>query len=167
MFIPLFASLAFAETPAQNSHSMRNGFRMGYGYISNEHNLRSPHLFLIGYENTHTFSASGPLKILALSNISIAGINQGLFIPTGSLILGYQLYDRLQLGVGPIASITAITEETPNWRLNMLLAAGYTLDLDGFHLPLHIGFVPDIDNRWRIYATTGFSWSVGLKPRSY
>ena len=161
--ILLLLSFAQAEEHQPKSHEMRNGFRMGYAHIANEKSLASPHLFLVGYENLHTFSSSGPISILIMSNVSIAGINQGELIPTGFMALGYQLQDRIQVGVGPIVSLSDPLADNSSWRTNMLLAAGYNLDMDGFNIPIHVGFVPDVDDRWRVYATTGFNWSVNLK----
>ena len=132
----LLLSLNFAQAQEMNSaHEMRNGFRMGYAYIANETSLASPNLFVVGYENLHTFSSSGPLSILVMSNVSVAGLNQGELIPTGFVTLGYQLQDRIQLGVGPIVSLAEPLSDNSSWRTNMLLAAGYNLDMDGFNLP--------------------------------
>ncbi len=161
----LLLNTAQAQDNVSNTHSMRNGLRMGYAYIANEPALASPNLFVVGYENIHTFSSQGPLSILMMSNVSIAGINQGEFIPTGFLVLGYQFQERLQLGVGPIVGLQNPMSDQASWQSNMLLAVGYNLDMDGFHLPLHVGFVPDVDDRWRVYATTGFNWSVNLKNK--
>ena len=65
----------------------------------------------------------------------------------------------IHFGVGPILTIDEVEPEM-NPRLNMIVAAGWNIEMGNAYLPLHIGYVPDPDGRWRAYVTTGMNWQL-------
>jgi hypothetical protein len=136
---------------------MRHGFRMGYGYVNldlekEEHEyLRSNWLYLLGYELNQTLYSGSWLNVLFVENLSVVGINQSIFIPTGNLLMGFEFNERFQLASG--INVTP----TDTW-CHMVIAAGWTPQVGDIHVPFHISYVPDVNDNWRAYLTTGVNW---------
>lgn len=179
--ILLFCSLSFAETSGQDSEwdqydtmdskapgmridlnkggkvrgQSRHGFRMGYGYVNadlqSHDTLRSNWLYLLGYELNQTLYGGSWINVLFVQNISVVGINQSLFIPSGNLLMGFEFNERFQLASG----INVVP--TDNW-CHMVAAAGWTPKVGHINVPFHVSYVPDVDDNWRVYLTTGVNW---------
>jgi len=142
------------EPDAQLLH----GFRLGYVWFgANEEELaemklRTPHSFLIGYELAYRMVGHGPLNVLLLANAMVAGLEQSVFLPSGNLLIGFELDRSLQIGVG--LNLTPDRDE----HSHMIVAVGWTPWAGGFHVPVHFFFVPDVDGRHRSGATIGVTW---------
>ena len=132
----------------------RHGFRMGYGYINapkDSETLSNNWLYLLGYELNQTIYGGDWINVLFVQNFSVVGINQSLFIPSGNLLMGFEFNERFQLASG----INVVP--TDNW-CHMVVAAGWTPKVGDIRIPFHVSYVPDVDDQWRTYLTTGVNW---------
>ena len=132
----------------------RHGFRMGYGYVNapKDHELiKSNWMYLLGYELNQTLYSGGNINVLFVENIAVTGINQSLFIPTANFLAGFEFNGRFQVASGMNLA------PTDNW-CHMVLAAGWTPRVGDINIPFHVSYVPDVDNHWRSYITTGVNW---------
>jgi hypothetical protein len=134
-----------------------HGFRVGYTYINldmgEQDSLASPHLFTMGYEATQRIGGGDWLSVMLVENVMISGINQSKFIPSANFILGFDMAERIQVGVGP-----NLTPFGTNKAVHMIAAVGYTPQVGAFHVPIHVSFIPDVDGEWRVAVTTGVNW---------
>ncbi len=73
---------------------------------------------------------------------------------TSPHLLGVELSDALQLGLGPSVSWAMRADES----LHMILTAGWVDSSGALDVPLSLSWIPDINNRDRIFATTGVTF---------
>ena len=156
------------ETPPARSIFL-HGFRLGYLYVfgvddplfasdpagqtySERYGMRTPHLFLLGYELAWRVIGHDWLNLLVIGNFMIGGIEQSRFFPSANLMLGFELAERIQVGIG--ASLTP-TKEDP---AHMVFAAGWTPRIGSFYVPVHFFFVPDLEGHHKIGATVGINF---------
>ena len=132
-----------------------HGFRFGYGYTNvdpDQHELlRSKWLYLIGYELNQILLGGDWIDVIFVENISVVGLNQSLFIPSANALIGFEFHDNFQLASG----INFVPTENP---FHMVVAAGWTPKVGDINIPCHITYIPDINNNWRMYLTTGVNW---------
>ena len=135
-----------------------HGFRLGYNFInvdpSTHDQLRSNHLFVIGYEFTQRMYGGDWLNVIAVQNVMVSGIEQSLFLPSANLLIGFEADERVQLGVGP--NVNPLAEDGK--YLHMVAAVGFTPDVGVFNVPIHVAYIPDVDGHWRLATTTGVNW---------
>lgn len=142
-----------------------HGFRIGYAYFNfpidevDENGervspLKSPHTLVMGYELTQRWVGGSWLNVITVENAIASGINQNLFIPSANVLLGFEMYEQFQVGVG--ANLTPLDPD--NKSVHMILAAGYTPRVGTFNVPFHIVYIPDVDQHWRLAVTTGVNW---------
>ena len=142
------------ETKGKVKGASRHGFRMGYGYVNapkNHELLQSNWLYLLGYELNQTIYGGDWINVLFVQNISVVGVNQSLFIPSGNILMGFEFNERFQIASG----INMVPSD--NW-CHMVVAAGWTPKVGDINIPFHVSYVPDVDNQWRTYLTTGVNW---------
>ena len=153
----LSTAAAGAESSAVPSARHMHGFRVGYSYINGAEKsdqLVSPHLFVMGYEATQRISGGEWLNVITVQNVMVAGINQSVFLPSGNFLLGFELNERFQVGVGPNLTLAG----DPGEMIHMIGAVGYTPQAGDFNVPIHLSYIPDVDGNYRIAATTGVNW---------
>ena len=144
------------EEPKPVSRFM-HGFRLGYTYVNgltDESPLRSPHLFVLGYEATQRAIGGGWLNVITVENFSIAGINQSLFIPSLNGLVGFEFREQLQIGTG----INVNPFDPKGKYVHQILAVGWTPEAGAFNVPLHLTVIPDLYGNWRIGTTIGVNW---------
>lgn len=146
-----------------------HGFRLGYLYLANadrpldpdtpgspslreRYGIRSPHQFLLGYEVTWRMAGHDWLNVLLVGNASVSGLEQSRFFPSASTIIGFELLESFQLGVG--VNVMPVKEKVAH----MLVAAGWTPRVGDFYTPIHAFFVPDVDGQHRMGVTVGVNW---------
>jgi hypothetical protein len=146
-----------------------HGFRLGYLYImeterpidprhadspiyAQRYDMRSPHLFMIGYEAAWRMIGFDWLNLLLIGNVMISGLEQSRFFPSINLMLGFEIAQMAQIGVG--VSVTPTKEEPAH----MVLAAGWTPRIGSFYVPLHVFFVPDIAGHHKLGVTVGINF---------
>jgi hypothetical protein len=147
-----------------------SGFRMGGMYIANwekqnrmnedgtvtsikdKFGLKSPYMFLLGYEGFYRIVGHSWLNVLMVGNVSVAGLDQSKFIPTASGLLGFEIDRQLELGVG-----VNVTPD-PVAPSHMIAAAGWTPKVGSIQTPIHFFYIPDADGNSRTGATIGMNW---------
>lgn len=134
-----------------------HGFRLGYAYANGSElhpKVKTPHMFVMGYEFTQRLAGGEWLTVIAVENISLSGINQSLFIPTANVLVGFELNKMAQIGVGPNISPFDVNEK----YVHMVAAGGFTANAGSFNVPIHAYYIPDVDGDWRAGLTTGVNW---------
>ena len=120
--------------------------------IEEEHDVRSPHQFLLGYELTGRLVGHSWLNVILVGNVSVAGLEQSRFFPMASGLIGFELDQSFQMGVGVNL---AASEYKP---AHMIMAAGWTPKVGSLYVPVHFFFVPDVDQAHRAGFTLGVNW---------
>jgi hypothetical protein len=145
-----------------------HGFRLGYMYVSNfdkqtdpddpesslkeRADMKSPHLFLIGYEVMRRLVGHSWLNIILVGNVTVGGLEQSKFYPSGNALIGFEFEESFQIGVGP-----NLTPD-PGKVAHIMFAGGWTPRVGSFHVPVHGFYIPDVDGVWRSGATVGVNW---------
>jgi hypothetical protein len=166
MTLLLALSTAFADTPIEDAPPplgtiyKRNlhGFRVGYSYAPEapgySDRVKSPHLFVMGYEFTQRLAGGDWLNVIAVENVLLSGLNQSLFIPTFNAIVGFEANEAFQAGVGVNVNVFDPNEK----YVHMVMAGGFTADAGNFGVPIHFYYVPDVDGDYRMGISTGVNW---------
>lgn len=158
-----------AERPAASpdDYTVLHGFRLGYGYVMNydqpapafegkslkeKVGLRSPSHFLLGYEVVYRVVSHSWLNVLLLGNAMIAGLEQSKVLPSANMLIGFELKNTFQMGVG--ANISPLKGSEGH----TILAAGWTPRVGTIYTPLHVFFIPDVDGVHRMGITTGVTF---------
>lgn len=139
-----------------------HGFRMGFGYVNADPAesdvLESQWLYLFGYEVNQRVLGGSWVNVLFAQNISIVGLNQGLLIPSGNLLMGFELHERVQLMSGlNIVPAPSSGKDIPI-DTRMITAVGWTPEIGDINIPFHVILIPDVHQKWRGYNTTGVNW---------
>jgi hypothetical protein len=156
--------------PEPDFDSFSHGFRLGYLYLVNHDcslegtdaescvnteevfDVKRPHFFVLGYELTQRIEGSSWLNVLFVENILLAGLEQSLFLPSLNTLLGFELYQQVQLGVGVNLAPTKYK------TAHIIMAIGWTPKVGNINVPIHFAFIPDVDSQHRMAATTGVNW---------
>ncbi len=153
------AMAAGNEQSPKQEWDQRKGLRFGYAYINHgddSPHLKNPSMFTIGFEGQQTMKGGEWLDLLFIENITIGGLEQSVLIPSVNLMVGFEINNRLQLGVGANAALSDPSGDD-NY-LHLVAGAGWTQPAGAFSVPIHVVFIPDINDYWRLVATTGVNW---------
>jgi len=137
----------------------RKGMRFGYNYANKADQsprLESPHMFAIGFETQQTMDGDSWLDLLFIQNVTISGLEQSVVVPSANVLVGFEIQDSLQLAVGANATIHDPSGE--DHYLHLVTAVGWTQAAGIFSVPVHLVYVPDVNNYYRIAVTTGVNW---------
>lgn len=152
---------------AQDDSRILHGFRLGYAHVMNydqpsenlggvsikdKLNLKSPNHFLIGYELVYRVVSHSWLNVVLIGNGMIAGMEQSKFLPTANLLIGAELANSFQIGVGGHLSPLKGNEA------HTIIAAGWTPRVGSLYTPLHVFFVPDVEGFHRMGVTVGVTF---------
>ena len=151
------AAVLADESPSK--WKQRTGMRFGYSYLNkgNEsEKLKSPHMFLMGFEMQQALDGGSWLDILFVQNISISGLDQSVFAPSASILLGFELDDQVQIAVG--ANVAPFDPANEDNYAHLVTAIGYTAEIGDLSLPIHATYIPDVNGYWRAALTTGVNW---------
>lgn len=144
-----------------------HGFRLGYGYVFNyakpaegldgdslkqRADLRAPSHLLVGYEVLYRVVSHSWLNVLLLANGMIAGLEQSRFLPSGNFLIGAEINNSFQIGVGTNVSPLRGSEA------HAVIAAGWTPQVGNIYVPFHVYFIPDVDGVHRAGVTTGVTF---------
>jgi hypothetical protein len=154
--------------PAPTSKRWLHGFRIGAVYLfhkdrpvgegdermslAERYELASPWMFAIGYEGMRRIVGHSWLNVILVGNVTVVGLEQSKFIPSGNGLVGFELDEAFQVGVG--ANFTP-EEGKP---LHMIAALGWTPKVGSFYMPIHFTVVPDVDGNHRLGTTIGVNW---------
>lgn len=159
------AATAAAVSP--DDSTVLHGFRLGYGYVMNydkpaeafngqslkdKVGLRSPHHFLLGYEIVYRVVSHSWLNVLLFGNAIVAGLEQSKVLPSANLLIGFELKNTFQIGVGANLSPLKGSEG------HTIVAAGWTPRVGDIYTPVHFFFIPDVDGVHRMGVTTGVTF---------
>ena len=153
--------------PIPLSWSHRKGMRFGYNYVNKgalqnpatpnkEPRLSSPHMFAIGFEMQQTMAGGDWLDILFIQNATISGLEQSLIIPSVNALVGFEINHKLQLAVG-VNGAPVDPADADNY-IHLVTAVGWTQPAGSLSVPLHLVFIPDVNEYWRCAVTTGVNW---------
>lgn len=144
-----------------------HGFRLGYGHVLDYERplesldgkslkdvakLRSPSHFLIGYEVIYRVVGHSWLNVLVVANGMIAGLEQSRVMPSGNFLIGAEIANSFQLGVG--ANLSPLK----GYEAHTIVAAGWTPRVGTIYTPVHMFFIPDVDGVHRMGVTTGVTF---------
>jgi hypothetical protein len=161
------ASTASPSSSSPDDETVLHGFRLGYGYVMNYDKpaiafdgkslkdvagLRSPHHFLLGYEVVYRVVGHSWLNVLLLGNAIVAGLEQSKFLPSANMLIGFELKNTFQVGVGANLSPLKGSEA------HTIIAAGWTPRVGTIYTPVHFFFIPDVDGVNRMGITTGVTF---------
>lgn len=114
--------------------------------------LRSPHHFLLGYEVAYRVVSHSWLNVLLFGNAIVAGLEQSKVLPSANLLIGFELKNTFQIGVGANLSPLKGSEG------HTIIAAGWTPRVGDIYTPVHFFFIPDVDGVNRMGVTTGVTF---------
>ena len=167
----LFMCMGFSNPAVADDHAVggkaksdtewthRKGMRFGYNYANKAdetERLDSPHMFAIGFETQQTMDGDSWLDLLFIQNLTISGLDQSVLIPSANALVGFEIKDSLQLAVGANASIVDPSDEDHYFHL--VTAIGWTQDAGIFSVPVHLVYIPDVNDYYRVAITTGINW---------
>ena len=139
--------------------TLRKGLRFGYNYINKgeeSEKLSSPHLFAIGFEAQQTMAGGSWLDLLFIENVIISGLEQSIIAPSANVLVGFEIINALQVGVG--ANLSFADPSGDDNYVHLVTGIGWTQGAGTFSVPIHLVYVPDINGYWRLAVTTGVNW---------
>ncbi len=152
---------------AQDDSKLLHGFRLGYAHVMNydvksdnlggvslkeKLNLKSPNHFLLGYEIVYRVVSHSWLNVVLIGNAMIAGMEQSKFLPTANMLIGAELANSFQMGVG--ANLSPLKGN----EAHTIVAAGWTPRVGSLYTPLHVFFIPDVEGAHRMGVTVGVTF---------
>jgi hypothetical protein len=137
----------------------RKGLRFGYNYANKadeSDRLDSSHMFAMGFETQQTMDGDSWLDLLFIQNLTISGLDQSVILPSANALVGFEVKDALQLAVG--ANATIVDPSGEDHYFHLVAAIGWTQDAGIFSVPVHLVFIPDVNDYYRVAVTTGVNW---------
>jgi len=108
---------------------------------------KQPFVSQFGWQfETRIFTSNSGISGLAEFVPLIAGLEQGLFLPSGSILFGLRGPGGLEFAVGPNVSLTGF---------GMVFAAGTSFHIDDIYFPVNIAFVPSVGKATTTVSYTG------------
>lgn len=154
--------------PPPDAERLLHGFRLGYMFVNDydrpideddphsslkeELDMKSPHLFVIGYEVMRRMVGHSWLNVILVGNAMVAGLEQSKFYPSANFLIGFEIDRSFQIGVGP--NLTPTRDKAAH----IIFAAGWTPLVGRIYLPVHAFYVPDVDGNFRTGMTVGVNW---------
>ena len=139
--------------------TFRKGMRFGYSYANNadeSEKLASPHMFAMGFELQQTMSGGDWLDILFIQNAVVTGLEQSVVIPTANALVGFEVNNAFQIGVG--VNLSAYDSSGNDNYIHLVSALGWTQEAGVFSVPIHFVYIPDVNGYYRFAVTTGVNW---------
>jgi hypothetical protein len=127
---------------------------LGPGTVSNSLTSigRSPFVTQFGWQfETRIFSSTAGIQGLAEFVPLVAGFEQGLFLPSASLLFGVRGREGFELAVGPTLALSGF---------GMVFAAGTSFHIDDVYFPVNIAFVPSVGKSYTTVSYAGVKSTV-------
>jgi hypothetical protein len=87
--------------------------------------------------------------------ILVGGLEQGIALPEGALLIGYRDYSGFEIGAGPILHLAGI---------GVVVAAGFTFSFSGMFIPLDLSvIIPTMNRPASVALTTGFNFQISRR----
>lgn len=124
-----------------------SGPRIGVGYIgagiyADEIASRGkqPIVSQFGWQfETRLFSSTTGISGVAEFVPMIAGMEQGMFLPSASFLMGIRLKDKFEFALGPTLAYPT--------GLSMVFAIGTSFKFEDVYFPVTLAFVPDVTKK--------------------
>jgi hypothetical protein len=158
----LVAAIAAAPLAAQQPSDLvrqvnRSGPRFGFTWLGggivdtlrSQRNINvAPVITQFGWQFERQFASleSGPVALNEFI-ILIGGLDQGVFLPSVSWLVGIRTPGNFELGVGPNANPAGVA---------LAFSGGYTFKAGALAVPLNVALVPS-KYGMRVSALTGFN----------
>jgi hypothetical protein len=139
--------------------TVRKGMRFGYTYANKSdksERLESPHMVSLGFEMQQTMHGGEWLDILFIQNIMVSGIDQSVLAPSVNGLVGFEVNESLQIGVG--VNGTIYDPSNQDHYFHLVAAVGWTQQAGKFSVPIHVVYIPDVKDYYRFAVTTGVNW---------
>jgi len=144
-----------------------HGVRLGYAYVNTpEADLKvaeasglevNPNYALIGYELNQRIDGGSWLNLLFVQNVMLAGMNQSMVRPQLNTLVGFDVETLAELGVG-----VNWNPLDPHGRpIHLVTAVGATPLVGHMNVPIHVTWIPDLEDYWRFGVTLGVNWGEG------
>jgi hypothetical protein len=155
-FIIISPKLSAQENSEIENSINLDGPRVGITYIApgkladklSENFDLKPFLTQFGWQfETRYFTLSNGTAGLVEGIILLGGVEQGAFLPSGSLLIGLRNKHGLEFGFGPNLSLAGAA---------FVLAAGITFHSDNINFPVNFAVIPSIQGI-RLSILTGFN----------
>ncbi len=139
---------------ASNEGVVRHGVRVGYVHLNQAElaGYRDPGFFALGWEAEFRLLGSEQVDFILVTNVMGLGMNQGLLLPSGNLLVGVHIGQFVELGTGVNLVIT------PTPLLHMIVAVAVTPKVGSLQVPIALSYVPDVDGFWKVGFTAGVNW---------
>lgn len=132
----------------------KGGPRLGCTYIGEGDAAKKitdmgkyPFVSQIGWElEARLFRSNGGLDAVLEFNFLLAGMEQGMVLPSGNILLGLRGKEGLELAVGPNFSLSG---------LGMEFQIGSSLQWKDMNFPVSLSFVPSVRKTETTYSYTG------------
>lgn len=124
-----------------------SGPRIGLGYIGSGKYAdeiiakgKQPYLSQFGWQfETRIFTSATGLSGLAEFVPMISGMEQGLFFPSATFLLGARIKDKFEFAVGPTIAYPS--------GLGMAFTVGTSFKYEDVYFPVTLAFVPDVSKQ--------------------
>ena len=100
---------------------------------------------------TRIFSSIGGVSGLVEFVPLIAGLEQGMFLPSGSLLVGIRSREGLEFAMGPNLSLSGF---------GMVFALGTSFHYNDVYFPINLAFVPSVSHGTTTVSYTGKKTTV-------
>ncbi len=141
-------------SPEQFSSSVKSGLPFGttgnYFPVNSVFAVTTEQRILLGETKSH-FAFQEVL--------SIGGLEQSLFLPGLSLLIGYRDFTGFEIGAGPTLSLSGV---------GVVVAIGWTFNFKGVYVPIDINWVlpnPNSNSLGTVGMTTGFNFKFAREER--
>jgi hypothetical protein len=89
--------------------------------------------------------------------VLVGGLEQGIALPEGAVLIGYRDASGFEFGAGPILHIGGV---------GVIVAMGYTISFKGMYVPVDLSLIiPTSKRPASIGLTTGFNFQVNRRER--
>jgi hypothetical protein len=91
-----------------------------------------------------------------------SGIDQGVFLPSASFLIGFRSGAGLELGLGPVVSFTWNRDDgTIDGTVSVVYAIGWTIPMYNAYIPINLAIVPTPEDGFaRISLVSGFNFRI-------
>lgn len=87
--------------------------------------------------------------------VLIGGLEQGIALPEGAILIGYRDYSGFEIGAGPILHLAGV---------GVVAAAGFTFAFNGMFIPVDVSvIIPSMDRPASVALTTGFNFQISRR----
>ena len=90
----------------------------------------------------------------------VGGIDQGIFVPSFSILIGFRSHTGFEFGLGP-NFIVKWTQEELELATSVVYAIGWTFPFHNVYIPLNLAVIPTPDDGHpRISLVSGFNFKL-------